>query len=335
MNIMKNFLTKKNVLLLAFLFITILSIVLVIVFTTTKPVDVGIRGSCVVRAKEYNSTLTGYEVGKFETYSQFKESKWANESVFHWWTLKEELYNREYFKDNNLVIIEFNSFDNHFFTVVNVTGDNRSKEIQIVERGNTNEFSERATYYCLYETKEPLSSEYTLKISERLEDEGSRYLYISEDNEIGLFFEEECPVIYRLKTREDVEVFLQNDPIITANNYAYRSLNVEAEYNLDESDMLLIRCTMNEFDSIGINRDDNRLRIWKFKSNHYTRRESTDDNISILIRIFIPKEQTISMLSYETYYEYEGSSPHIEIIDYKVIQEESDELIKYYTEIQP
>lgn len=330
---MKKFFTKKGITLTISLLVLIVAITLVVVFTTKKPLKHDIRGSRVVAADRYDSAIENYEIEKFDTYGDFKKSKWAKASVFGGEILKDEYYNKDYFEEYKLVLVAFNyGYKGLHFTVIDVAEKNGIKNIVVAAEFSGLESEELATYYCFYETRNSLANKYSFSILE-LNNECNSYTYINEDNETGLFFETEAnPAVFCLKTREDVESFVQQDPILIPQNYASKGLNAIADRYIEQNDIWLVRFARNEFDNLGAYRNANTIEVWLTQSNHYGFERSMENNETELICILVPKGTVIDSLSYVKYYEYEDPVANTDCVKYSFVRDEGTNLEKYSTE---
>ena len=330
---MQNKLSKKVILLGAALLIVVAVIVVVVVFATKDPVF-KIRGSRVEKAMEYYSSIVDYEVGKFETYDEFKKSKWGKSKILGNEVLKDVYYTKDYFKENNLVFVAFNSSLNvQGFEIVDVEEKNGIKNICLVGIGSTSSEEEEATFYCMYETKEALDFEYTLTIEKVLPICFSN-VYSTLDHRIGLFFpDEQSPVLYSLNTKEEVQSFVDEDPIITPIYYINRRLEQYVDEYAAENNVWLVRTTVNEFDDYGASVVGNEIFLWKIKDNSYSIIDrSMEDNETVLLCLIVPKDVSITALHYTEYWAYVDPASHIESTSYTLIRDTNSAIIKYNTE---
>lgn len=325
--------SKKIILLCCTLMVLMIAVSLVIVLTLEDDPFYPIRGSRVEKATEYDSSIVDYEVGMFETYTQFKKSKWGKAEILNHIPLRDNYYTKEYFKHNNLVLIAFNyGYQLKSSHMVDVIEKGNCKEIRVILEVRNGAPKENRTYYCLYETKEKLTYDYTLSI-DILNNDSISYTYINEDDEVGLFFQNEMlPVIYCFETKEDVSVFLEEDPILTPANYVWRSLDMIADSSINEKDIWLVRFRRGLFENVGGNCVNGAINIWIMQNNHYEFERSFEDEATELLCFLLDKGTVVDTLNYSKYYEYEDPAPLINQVSYTLVRDDNSSFIKFNVE---
>ena len=321
---------KKLIMIGSFLAVVIALTVTVLVLTQSVD-QVYLRGSRIEQGAKYDASLQTYQVGKFESYDQFESSKWADLELVHEEFLKEEVYNKTYFKSNKLALIEFNyEYPDADFLFLNSEVVEGKCDVSVVAIHRNINQKQPSTYYYFYETKEELPSEFTFTIVANYEYEYSAVLCFNEDMQPYLFSDEETPVVFRIKSFQEAKKFI-DEAECKLHNRVLLSLRYFAIKEAEESDAVLIRFKGYPKTGYGAYLEGKELTVWSVPddkglySSYWQKEEA-----SSIVMVVVPKDADIDSLRCIDH--RKGIEPASQV-EYALVRDNESNVEKYNTEI--
>ena len=276
-----------------------------------KRTDYDQQGSIVLEMP-YQEITEDFITEVYNDYSSFKKSEIADYRFSFDTPAKYDRYNKEYFKENNLLVLKFNKQGSgyHFF-VKNVLFNQNQIEVSLINR-YLPENSDKTTYYCFIETTNDINHKsILLDIIIKEYDKSISASYINSENQLYLINGLEKIVSYIITDKAGIDEFATLDNL-PQNYFRYKAINKEASF-FENNYLLLIQVCSSVVIQWSVEVNESNINIYGFSSSNYWLTEDYGNDYHELIICAIPKEKNINTLNYYMFYEYLDSQNTTEI----------------------
>lgn len=285
--------------------ISIATILVIFILNKENPWIPSVQGSYVIEM-EYEEINGDYEYLTYVDYNSFKNTSIANYHFIPQKQAKDERYSKEFFKTRDLAIIKFNRDESKInYSIIDAVINDKNCIVKLLEIKRIGEIEKTpATYYCFFETEKDLANlSINLIFEKEVQHDSQSFNYINMQNKFYFFEGETNPIIYRIDDVQGLNDFIEEDPVLTTENYIYNILSRYPNNAYENMSLVLIRIPSSDFEKWVAYFDQDKIFLTGVRSNHYLYGNET--KFHSLISMLIPKESSILKIEIEKYHEYE------------------------------